>query len=182
MKISSSFCSSRLADFRFERRGVIFPFGHDDSPCVRLIYHICSNFGEHHCPSAWAIEDDAGRERRSGFSSGEGLGINLEICLSLLFYEGSDSGQHRGSGILLMALDEAERLDERAMNTVRDLLDRVECQLVLALPRMLNIPDSLTHILTALPQGVTHVGVYVPQAAEPVAAGNDDDEPAGDIA
>jgi len=130
----------------------------------------------------WAIEDDEGRERRSGFSSGEGLGINLSICLSLLFYEGSDSGQHRGSGILLMALDEAERLDERAMNTVRDLLDRVECQLVLALPRMLNIPDSLTHILTALPQGVTHVGVYVPQAAEPVAAGNDDDEPAGEIA
>jgi chromosome partition protein MukB len=130
----------------------------------------------------WAIEDDEGRERRSGFSSGEGLGINLSICLSLLFYEGSDSGQHRGSGILLMALDEAERLDERAMNTVRDLLDRVECQLVLALPRMLNIPDSLTHILTALPQGVTHVGVYVPQAAESVAAGNDNDGHAGEIA
>jgi chromosome partition protein MukB len=130
----------------------------------------------------WAIEDDAGRERRSGFSSGEGLGINLAICLSLLFYEGSDSGQHRGSGILLMALDEAERLDERAMNTVRDLLDRVECQLVLALPRMLNISDSLTHILTALPQGVTHVGVYVPQAAETVAAVGDDAESAGEIA
>jgi chromosome partition protein MukB len=130
----------------------------------------------------WAIEDDEGRERRSGFSSGEGLGINLAICLSLLFYEGSDSGQHRGSGILLMALDEAERLDERAMNTVRDLLDRVECQLVLALPRMLNISDSLTHILTALPQGVTHVGVYVPQAAETVAAVNDDAGPVGEIA
>ena len=130
----------------------------------------------------WAIEDDEGRERRSGFSSGEGLGINLAICLSLLFYEGSDSGQHRGSGILLMALDEAERLDERAMNTVRDLLDRVECQLVLALPRMLNISDSLTHILTALPQGVTHVGVYVPQAAETVAAVGDDAESAGEIA
>ncbi|NCD25929.1 MAG: hypothetical protein EOL86_10135 [Deltaproteobacteria bacterium] len=108
----------------------------------------------------WAIEDDQGRERRSGFSSGEGLGINLAICLSLLFYEGSEAGRQRGSGFLLMALDEAERLDERAMNTVRDLLDRVECQLVLALPRMLNIPDSLTHILTPLPQGVTHVGVY----------------------
>lgn len=130
----------------------------------------------------WAIEDDAGRERRSGFSSGEGLGINLAICLSLLFYEGSDSGQHRGSGILLMALDEAERLDERAMNTVRDLLDRVECQLVLALPRMLNIPDSLTHILTPLPQGVTHVGVYVPQVVETVAAISDDAVTAGEIA
>ena len=81
-----------------------------------------------------------------------------------------------------MALDEAERLDERAMNTVRDLLDRVECQLVLALPRVLNIPDSLTHILTALPQGVTHVGVYVPQAAETVAAVGDDAESAGEIA
>jgi chromosome partition protein MukB len=130
----------------------------------------------------WAIEDDAGRERRSGFSSGEGLGINLAICLSLLFYEGSDSGQHRGSGILLMALDEAERLDERAMNTVRDLLDRVECQLVLALPRVLNIPDSLTHILTALPQGVTHVGVYVPQASGVVSSGSEDVGPAGEIA
>ncbi len=130
----------------------------------------------------WAIEDDAGRERRSGFSSGEGLGINLAICLSLLFYEGSDSGQHRGSGILLMALDEAERLDERAMNTVRDLLDRVECQLVLALPRVLNIPDSLTHILTALPQGVTHVGVYVPQMAGVAPAGSEDTGPAGEIA
>jgi len=129
----------------------------------------------------WAIEDDAGRERRSGFSSGEGLGINLAICLSLLFYEGSDSGQHRGSGILLMALDEAERLDERAMNTVRDLLDRVECQLVLALPRMLNISDSLTHILTALPQGVTHVGVYVPQAAETVAAVSEDSGHVGEV-
>jgi chromosome partition protein MukB len=127
----------------------------------------------------WAIEDDAGRERRSGFSSGEGLGINLAICLSLLFYEGSDSGQHRGSGILLMALDEAERLDERAMNTVRDLLDRVECQLVLALPRVLNIPDSLTHILTALPQGVTHVGVYVPQTPGVAPSGNDGAVPAG---
>jgi chromosome partition protein MukB len=81
-----------------------------------------------------------------------------------------------------MALDEAERLDERAMNTVRDLLDRVECQLVLALPRMLNIPDSLTHILTALPQGVTHVGVYVPQVAEAVAAGNEDAGHAGEVA
>lgn len=108
----------------------------------------------------WAIEDDRGQERRSGFSSGEGLGINLAICLSLLFYEGSESGRQRSSGFLLMALDEAERLDERAMNTVRELLDRVECQLMLALPRMLDIPDTLTHILTPLPQGVTHVGVY----------------------
>jgi chromosome partition protein MukB len=68
------------------------------------------------------------------------------------------------------------------MNTVRDLLDRVECQLVLALPRVLNIPDSLTHILTALPQGVTHVGVYVPQMAGVAPAGSEDTGPAGEIA
>ncbi|MDO9584838.1 MAG: hypothetical protein Q7J24_17295, partial [Desulfomicrobium sp.] len=39
----------REGDFRFERRGMIFPFGHDDSPCVRLSYHTCPNFGEHLC-------------------------------------------------------------------------------------------------------------------------------------
>jgi chromosome partition protein MukB len=47
---------------------------------------------------------------------------------------------------------------------------------------MLNISDSLTHILTALPQGVTHVGVYVPQATETVAAKSEDAGPAGEIA
>jgi len=48
-ELSNGFLSrkGREGDFRFERRGVIFPFGHDDSPCVRLSYHTCPNFGEH---------------------------------------------------------------------------------------------------------------------------------------
>lgn len=108
----------------------------------------------------WAIEDTEGKIRRSGFSSGEGLGINLAICLSLLFYEGSEGGGERGSGVLLMALDEAERLDERAMGTVRTLLDRVRCQMILALPRVLQVPDSVCHMLTPLKQGVTHISLY----------------------
>ncbi|MBV1713954.1 MAG: hypothetical protein KUA37_18400 [Desulfomicrobium sp.] len=42
--------------------------------------------------------------------------------------------------------------------------------------------QDLGHILTPLPQGVTHVGVYVPQVVEMVAAVSDDAGPAGEMA
>jgi chromosome partition protein MukB len=108
----------------------------------------------------WSITDEDDTVRRHGFSSGEGLGINLAICLSLLFYLGDATAKDRGEGMLVMALDEAERLDERALATVRSLLDRVKCQLVLALPRTLQVQSSVCHMLTPLEQGVTHVSVY----------------------
>ncbi len=108
----------------------------------------------------WDIEDEEGNRRDSSFSGGEGLGINLAICLSLLFYFGQEQGASRGQGVLLMALDEAERLDNQAMGTIRRLLDQVACQLVVALPRTIEVPSSVCHMLTPLPQGVTHISVY----------------------
>jgi chromosome partition protein MukB len=108
----------------------------------------------------WTITDAEGSTRDAGFSSGEGLGINLAICLSLLFYLSGGSDRSKVQGMLLMALDEAERLDEKALLTVRSLLDRVNCQLLVALPRTLEVPSSLCHMLTPLPQGVTHISVY----------------------
>lgn len=108
----------------------------------------------------WTITDAEGTTRDAGFSSGEGLGINLAICLSLLFYLSGGSDRSRVQGMLLMALDEAERLDEKAVLTVRSLLDRVNCQLLVALPRTLQVPSSLCHLLTPLSQGVTHISVY----------------------
>lgn len=108
----------------------------------------------------WTITDAEGSTRDAGFSSGEGLGINLAICLSLLFYLSGGSDRSRVQGMLLMALDEAERLDEKAVLTVRSLLDRVNCQLLVALPRTLQVPSSLCHLLTPLSQGVTHISVY----------------------
>ncbi len=82
------------------------------------------------------------------------------ICLGLLFYWGRETGQTRSQGLPLMGLDEAERLDENALLTVRGLLDRVGCQLLVALPRTLQVPSSLCHLLTPLSQGVTHVSVF----------------------
>ncbi|HDQ41736.1 MAG TPA: hypothetical protein ENN39_12030 [Desulfonatronum sp.] len=108
----------------------------------------------------WTITDAEGSTRDAGFSSGEGLGINLAICLSLLFYLSGGSDRSKVQGMLLMALDEAERLDEKAVLTVRSLLDRVNCQLLVALPRTLQVPSSLCHLLTPLSQGVTHISVY----------------------
>lgn len=107
----------------------------------------------------WSIADLEGNVRQKGFSGGETLGINLAICLGLLFHWGGEAG-HARRGLLIMALDEAERLDEQAVNTVRELLDRVECQLLVALPRTMRVPKTLCHMLTPLAQGVTHVSVY----------------------
>ncbi|MFO7718253.1 MAG: SbcC/MukB-like Walker B domain-containing protein, partial [Desulfohalobium sp.] len=109
---------------------------------------------------SWDIEDEGGNRRDSGFSGGEGLGINLAICLSLLFYFGQEQGSSRGQGVLLMALDEAERLDNQSLGTIRRLLDQVACQLVVALPRTIEVPSSVCHMLTPLPQGVTHISIY----------------------
>ncbi|WP_045210599.1 SbcC/MukB-like Walker B domain-containing protein [Desulfonatronovibrio magnus] len=107
----------------------------------------------------WSITDLEGNVRQKGFSGGETLGINLAICLGLLFHWGGEAG-HARRGLLIMALDEAERLDEQAVNTVRELLDRVECQLLVALPRTMRVPKTLCHMLTPLAQGVTHISVY----------------------
>jgi chromosome partition protein MukB len=109
---------------------------------------------------SWVIEDEDGNLRSSGFSGGEGLGVNLAICLSLLFYFGQDQGVSGGQGVLIMALDEAERLDDKALSTIRRLLEQVHCQLLVALPRTIQVPSSICHMLTPLPQGVTHISVY----------------------
>ncbi|MDZ7759158.1 MAG: SbcC/MukB-like Walker B domain-containing protein [Desulfovermiculus sp.] len=108
----------------------------------------------------WSITDLDGEKRQKGFSGGETLGINLAICLGLLFHWGGEAGQAQAKGLLIMALDEAERLDEQAVYTVRELLDRSGAQLMVALPRTIEVPDTVCHLLTPLEQGVTHVSVY----------------------
>lgn len=109
---------------------------------------------------SWSITDLDGESRQKGFSGGETLGINLAICLGLLFHWGGEAGQAHARGLLIMALDEAERLDEQAVYTVRELLDRTGSQLMVALPRTIEVPDTICHMLTPLEQGVTHVSVY----------------------
>ncbi len=109
---------------------------------------------------SWSITDLDGESRQKGFSGGETLGINLAICLGLLFHWGGEAGQAQARGLLIMALDEAERLDEQAVYTVRELLDRAGSQLMVALPRTIEVPDTICHMLTPLEQGVTHVSVY----------------------
>lgn len=106
------------------------------------------------------IIDADDRMREGGLSSGETLGVNLALCLSILFFIGREHGIKNGTGMLLLALDEAERLDARALETIRGILDDVRCQLTVAMPRPVNIPDSVCHILTPLSQGVTHVHLY----------------------
>ncbi|MFP4035180.1 MAG: SbcC/MukB-like Walker B domain-containing protein [Desulfovermiculus sp.] len=108
----------------------------------------------------WSITDQDGESRQKGFSGGETLGINLAICLALLFHWGGEAGQAQARGLLIMALDEAERLDEQAVYTVRELLDRSGSQLLVALPRTIEVPDTICHLLTPLKQGVTHVSIY----------------------
>ena len=109
---------------------------------------------------SWSITDLDGESRQKGFSGGETLGINLAICLGLLFHWGGEAGQAHARGLLIMALDEAERLDEQAVYTVRELLDRTGSQLMVALPRTIEVPETICHMLTPLEQGVTHVSVY----------------------
>jgi chromosome partition protein MukB len=106
------------------------------------------------------IVDREGRVRASGLSSGETLGVNLALCLSVLFFLCRDQGAARDTGMLLLALDEAERLDVKALETIRGLLNEVRCQLTVAMPRPADIPDSICHILTPLLQGVTHIQLY----------------------
>ncbi len=43
---------------------------------------------------------------------------------------GGEAGQAHVRGLLILALDEAERLDEQAVRTVRELLDRSGSQLI----------------------------------------------------
>jgi chromosome partition protein MukB len=105
------------------------------------------------------IVDAEGNIREGGLSSGETLGVNLALCLAILFFLGREQSVNE-RGMLLLALDEAERLDARALATVRDLLDHVRCQLTVAMPRPVDIPDSICHLLTPLDQGVTHVHLY----------------------
>lgn len=106
------------------------------------------------------IVDSNGNVREGGLSSGETLGVNLALCLAILFFIGREQGVNRERGMLLLALDEAERLDAKALETIRTLLDDVRCQLTVAMPRPVDIPDSICHLLTPLAQGVTHVHLY----------------------
>jgi chromosome partition protein MukB len=106
------------------------------------------------------IVDREDRVRDSGLSSGETLGVNLALCLAVLFFIGREQGGGTEGGMLLLALDEAERLDAKALETIRDLLDEVRCQLTVAMPRPVDIPDSVCHLLTPLSQGVTHIHLY----------------------
>ncbi len=106
------------------------------------------------------VLDANDRARESGLSSGEALGVNLALCLAILFFMGREQGNHSERGMLLLALDEAERLDARALETIRSLLDEVRCQLTVAMPRPVDIPDSICHLLTPLSEGVTHVHLY----------------------
>ncbi|MGM0611312.1 MAG: SbcC/MukB-like Walker B domain-containing protein [Thermodesulfobacteriota bacterium] len=108
----------------------------------------------------YEVEDESGENRTGGLSGGEGLGMNLAICLSLLFYFGKEHGAGQGQGVLMMALDEAERLDDEALKTIRGLLEQVHCQLLVALPRVVGVPGSLCHMLSPLSEGVTQVSVY----------------------
>lgn len=105
--------------------------------------------------------DKDGIHREKGFSTGETLGINLALCFTVLHLLRMSEG-NRGltPGMLLLAMDEAERLDARALMTVGDLLDKVACQLVIASPRPVKISDSLCHIFAPLPQGVTSIALY----------------------
>jgi chromosome partition protein MukB len=106
------------------------------------------------------IVDKEGRTRETGLSSGETLGVNLALCLAILFFLGRERGGKREHAMLLLALDEAERLDARALESIRELLNSVRCQLTVAMPRPVEIPDSVCHLLTPLPQGVTHIRLY----------------------
>lgn len=106
------------------------------------------------------IVDKEGRVRETGLSSGETLGVNLALCLAILFFLGRERGGNREHAMLLLALDEAERLDARALESIRELLNSVRCQLTVAMPRPVEIPDSVCHLLTPLPQGVTHIRLY----------------------
>lgn len=106
------------------------------------------------------IVDAHDRTRDTGLSSGETLGVNLALCLAVLFFMGREQGNSSRRGMLLLALDEAERLDAKALETIRDLLDEVHCQLTVAMPRPVDISDSICHLLTPLSQGVTHVHLY----------------------
>lgn len=108
----------------------------------------------------YEVEDESGENRTGGLSGGEGLGMNLAICLSLLFYFGKEHGAGQGQGVLMMALDEAERLDDESLKTIRGLLEQVHCQLLVALPRVVGVPGSLCHMLSPLSEGVTQVSVY----------------------
>jgi chromosome partition protein MukB len=116
------------------------------------------------------ITDKENRVREGGLSSGETLGVNLALCLAILFFLGREQGAATESGMLLMALDEAERFDAKALETIRDLLDEVRCQLIVAMPRPVDIPDSVCHLLTPLSQGVTHVQLYYAGANPPAPA------------
>ncbi len=106
------------------------------------------------------IVDREDRVREGGLSSGETLGVNLALCLSILFFLGRQDGVDSDRGMLMLALDEAERLDVRALETIRGLLDEVRCQLTVAMPRPVDVSDSICHLLTPLSQGVTHVHLY----------------------
>lgn len=105
--------------------------------------------------------DKDGIHREKGFSTGETLGINLALCFTVLhLFRLSEGNRGLTPGMLLLAMDEAERLDARALQTVGDLLDKVACQLVIASPRPVKVPDSLCHIFASLPQGVTSIALY----------------------
>ncbi len=116
------------------------------------------------------VYDEEGSYREGGFSTGENLGLNLALCLTILYlFRIQENGKVAAPGMLLLAMDEAERLDAKALETVSLLLDKVGCQLVIASPRPVKVAESICHICSPLPQGVTSVALYCTGAAESVA-------------
>ena len=106
----------------------------------------------------FTVIDIHNKERRTGLSNGESLGVNLAIITALLENMAQDDTTERfKTGLAFLTLDEADRLDHTAIETVYSLMEQSGIQLLTALPNIPLFNHGFLYQLLPTPQGVVWV-------------------------
>lgn len=110
----------------------------------------------------FTVIDIHNKERRTGLSNGESLGVNLAIITALLENMAQDDTTERfKTGLAFLTLDEADRLDHTAIETVYSLMEQSGIQLLTALPNIPLFNHGFLYQLLPTPQGVVWVSSAV---------------------
>lgn len=136
------------------------------------------------------------RAESGALSTGEAIGTGMSILVMVVQSWEEESRRLRGKDISpcrLLFLDEAARLDARSINTLFELCERLEMQLVIAAPENISPEKGTTYkLVRKVVQNTEHVHVVglrgfaatlpetLPRSEPMVAEPDEDDEPDAD--
>ena len=106
----------------------------------------------------FTVVDEHNKERKTGLSNGESLGVNLAIITALFENMAQDdTGERFKTGLAVLILDEADRLDHTAIETVYNLMEQSGIQMLTALPNVPLFRQGFLYQLLPTPEGLVWV-------------------------